>query len=32
MTKFELTPAEIIKVKNGEVSYENDLLSIEEPP
>jgi FdhD protein len=31
MTKFELTPVEIIKVKNGEISYENDLLSVEEP-
>lgn len=31
MTKFELIPSEIIKVKNGEITYENDMLSVEEP-
>jgi len=31
MTKFALTPSEIIKVSNSDVKYVNDLLSVEEP-
>ncbi len=31
MTKFELIPSEIIKVKKGEITYENAMLSVEEP-
>lgn len=31
MTKFELIPTEIVRVNNGEISYENDMLSVEEP-
>lgn len=31
MTKFELIPSEIIKVKNGKITFENDMLSVEEP-
>ena len=31
MTKFELIPTEIVKVNHGEITYENDLLSVEEP-
>jgi len=31
MTKFALTPSEIIKVSNSDVKHVNDLLSVEEP-
>lgn len=31
MTKFDLIPAEIVRVNQGQISYENDLLSVEEP-
>ncbi len=31
MTKFELTPVEIIRLNQGVLSHENDLLSVEEP-
>ena len=31
MTKFALTPSEIIKVNNSDVRYVNDMLSVEEP-
>jgi len=31
MTKFALTPSEIIKVSNFDVKHVNDLLSVEEP-
>lgn len=31
MTKFALTPSEIIKVNDSDVKYVNDMLSVEEP-
>lgn len=31
MTKFALTPSEIIKVSNSDVKHVNDMLSVEEP-
>jgi len=31
MTKFALTPSEIIKVNNSDVKHVNDMLSVEEP-
>lgn len=31
MTKFSLIPAEIIKIQHDNISYTNDLLSVEEP-
>ncbi len=31
MTKFELIPTEIVRVNNGKITYENDMLSVEEP-
>ena len=31
MTKFALTPSEIIKVNDSDVKHVNDMLSVEEP-
>ncbi len=31
MTKFALTPSEIIKVNHSDIEYVNDMLSVEEP-